>query len=305
MFVGTNAKKRGSQQVPTTNAFENGTSELCLLSEWKKDCNDQEGCQQIIKNHLSFLVESLQNPDLRQAALEILTLLTIEPRNRQPIAAYPSLMDQIEKLRIGSLSQKKLADEVYERLLDAFLLGQAMDIQVSSPSTVDIAPTGVEKKSASRHAKIIARPGATDSKISKKEEKPEKVKEQAKSHTVNLFVENMDEKVLCEIEACLLKCKGIVSFFSDMDDGKIIIRLTSENLVDDIVGNIYENTKHRTSVIKGDYDSSGFPFYMTENQQKKNENVGFFSSLYQIVSVSEVQSHPKEKSKVGWLGSWW
>jgi hypothetical protein len=35
-------------------------------------------------------------------------------------------MDQIEKLRIGSLSQKKLADEVYERLLDAFLLGQVI-----------------------------------------------------------------------------------------------------------------------------------------------------------------------------------
>jgi hypothetical protein len=35
-------------------------------------------------------------------------------------------------------------------------------------------------------------------------------------------------------------------------------------------------------VIKGDYDSSGFPLYITENQNKKGEGGGFFSSLYQV-----------------------
>jgi len=305
MFVGSNAKKRSGAQQPTSTVTEIEVSESCLLEEWKNNCQDQEGCQQIIDNHLSVVVESLQNTELRQLALELLTQLTVDPINRRTVASYPNLMDQIEKLRMGSLSQKKLADEVYERLLDAFLMGQAMEITNPSNSN-DIASIG-EKKTHGRQAKIMARPAKTTTTTSdslpKKVERPER--EQAKSATVNLFVENMDEKVLGEIESCLLKCKGIISFFSDVEDGKVIVRLTSENLVDDVIASIYETTKHRTSVIKGDYDSSGFPLYITENQQKKGEGGGFFSSLYQIVSVSEVQNHPREKGKSGWLGSWW
>jgi hypothetical protein len=59
-------------------------------------------------------------------ALEVLTLVTAEPANRQTIASHPNLMDSVEKLRMGSLSQKKLADEVHDRLLDAYLIGQVI-----------------------------------------------------------------------------------------------------------------------------------------------------------------------------------
>lgn len=301
MFVGSNANKRSGSQVTSasTGAETTNPTDLQMLTAWKNDCKDQDGCQQIISSRLEDLVVALKNPELRQAALEVLTLITAEPSNRQTIAAHPNLMDSVEKLRMGSLSQKKLADEVHERLLDAYLMGQAMDIT----NTIDnMVPIGEKKTPHARQAKVMARPATVDSKAKKDEKAAEKEKEaQAKPLTVNLFVENMDEKVLGEIENCLLKCKGIVSFFSDVDDGKVIVRLTSENLVDDVIANIYENTKHRTSIIKGDYDSSGFPLYITENQQKKNEG-GFFSSLYQIVSVSD---HPKEKAKSGWLGSWW
>jgi hypothetical protein len=111
-----------------------------------------------------------------------------------------------------------------------------MDITNSS-NNHEVAPIG-EKKTTSgqRQSKVMARP-ATKSSTSlsdsntKKEEKPEKEREQSKSATVNLFVENMDEKVLSDIESCLLKCKGIISFFSDVEDGKVIVRLTSENIV--------------------------------------------------------------------------
>lgn len=180
-------------------------------------------------------------------ALEVLTLITAEPSNRQAIAAHPNLMDSVEKLRMGSLSQKKLADEVHERLLDAYLMGQVLTarLKCSMPvaysqamditNTIDnMVPIGEKKTPHARQAKVMARPATVaDAKVKKDEKAVEKEKSesQAKPLTVNLFVENMDEKVLGEIENCLLKCKGIVSFFSDVDDGKVIVRLTSENLV--------------------------------------------------------------------------
>lgn len=307
MFVGSNAKKRTNVSNPALNStgeekVETTSSDLVLLEEWKKECSEQEGCQLIIDSHLTYITSSLQNPDLRIPALEILKLLTVEPSNRQTIASFPNLMDQIEKLRTGSLTQKQLADAIYERLLDAFLIGQAMDIGVSGKTDNSEVGTVVEKKPASsRQGKIVARPGKTQpntetaANTSGNTEAPKST-----SHTVNLFVENMDEKILSEIEACLLKTKGVISFFSDVEGGKVIVRLTSENIIDDVIGHIYETTKHRTSVIQGDYDSSGFPLYIT---QKKNEG-GFFSSLYQIVSVSEVHTKDK-KAGGGWLGSWW
>jgi hypothetical protein len=311
MFVGSNSRKRPqSGELRTGTTDSSNLSEIYLLEQWKSDCKDQEGCQQIINSHLPYLTQSLQNLELRQLALDIIQLLTVEQKNRHAIAQTPNLMDQIEKLRIGSLSQKKLADEVYERLLDAFLLGQAMDIGVPFGDKENV-PIGADKKPTSRQAKIVARPGADNkSKTASPSEKTSTTTSTSSSSTqssftVNLFVENMDEKILTEIESCLLKCKGVISFFSDVDDGKIVVRLSSENITDDVIGNIYDTTKHRTSVIKGDYDSSGYPLYISDNPNKKGEG-GFFSSLYQIVSVSEVHTHPRDKNaKGGWLGSWW
>jgi len=207
MYVGSNSRKRPpSCEIRTGNGDNSGSSELYLLEQWKIDCKDQEGCEQVISSHLTYLTQSLQNPDLRQLALDIFQLLTVEPKNRSTIAQTPNLMDQIEKLRIGSLSQKKIADDVYERLLDAFLTEQALAVGNVSLNEKENVTVGGEKKASTRQAKIVARPGADSS-------KPKENKTQPQAHTVNLFVENMNEKILTEIESCLLKCKGVISFF--------------------------------------------------------------------------------------------
>jgi hypothetical protein len=75
MFVGSNAKKRPGSQQRTTAQIDAGVSEMCLLEEWKKDCQEQDGCLQVINNHLGFLVDSLQNPDLRQTGMDTAPLL--------------------------------------------------------------------------------------------------------------------------------------------------------------------------------------------------------------------------------------
>jgi len=303
MLHGNNdASKRASKNLKSSPIKKEQSSEVFLLEEWKKDCSDQQGCLQIINSHLPFLIDALKNDELKLLVLEILSMLTAFPSNRPVISSQPGLMDQIEKLRVGSLSQKKLADLVHERLLECFLMTHASEIGVSLVST-DTTPvsTPEKKHSHSKKGKIVSRPVKHDA---GKENAAKSEKPVQSAVTVNLFVENMDEKVLTELETCLLKTKGVVSFFSDVEEGKISVRLTSENITSDVIGYIYEVTKRRTSVIQGDYDSSGFPLYHTDANQKKND--GFFSALYQIVSVSEVHNHPREKPKSGgWLGSWW
>lgn len=77
MFVGSNAKKRTGDQQPTSVTKENGVSEMCLFERWKKDCQDKDGCQQVIDNHLSFVVDSLQNADLRQSGIPSISSLVL------------------------------------------------------------------------------------------------------------------------------------------------------------------------------------------------------------------------------------
>jgi len=114
MFVGANSgvKKRTSSRPSSTEIttdLQNTQATLFLLEDWKKTCGTQEGCVLIMNSHLGFLTTTLQDqdPSLRLIALEILSLMTFDSKNRPIVSGQPTLMDAIEKLRIGSLSQKK------------------------------------------------------------------------------------------------------------------------------------------------------------------------------------------------------
>jgi len=87
-------------------------------------------------------------------------------------------------------------------------------------------------------------------------------------------------------------------FFSDLDDQKIVIRVLQDSNID-VISHIYTVTKHRSSLVKGDYDSVG-PQYLQTTQD--GEQGGFFSSLYQIIAVGTPKPTNKQQ---GWLGGWW
>lgn len=72
MFVGSNSRKRPqSGELQRSGGGENSNSEVYLFEQWKNDCKDPEGCQQIINSHLSYLTQSLQNQELRQLGIVI------------------------------------------------------------------------------------------------------------------------------------------------------------------------------------------------------------------------------------------
>lgn len=70
MFVGSNSRKRPqSGELRSGTSVENLNSEVYLFEQWRNDCKDQEGCQQIINSHLPYLTLSLQNQELRQLGM--------------------------------------------------------------------------------------------------------------------------------------------------------------------------------------------------------------------------------------------
>jgi hypothetical protein len=96
-------------------------------------------------------------------ALEILSLITAEQSHRQTIAAHPALMDSVEKLRIGSLSQKKLADEVHERLHEAYLLDQVrffvvLHDSLTSRRWISRITIIITRRSVKRRHRTLAKP---------------------------------------------------------------------------------------------------------------------------------------------------
>jgi len=290
MYVGnTNAPRKTRVRSPSKGTLkvenEEDTINCQQLAQWKQDCQNECGCELIMESHLNFL-STLLIPDHEERilALEIILLLTSYQSNKSRLAAIPGFLDNIDKLRCGSLSQKKLADEVYERLLDTYLLEQANNFGglTDSPSKLKLSekPKSQTNQNANRSGKIVQGRG------DKKEAKNTSV-------TVNLFIENLDDQVLSDVEACLLKTKGVISFFSDVEDQKVVVRLTSQNITDDVIANIYDNTKHRSSIIKGDFDSSGLPLYL-EKPQKSS----WWGSGGAVVTVDN-----KEK-KSGWF-NWW
>lgn len=120
--------------------------------------------------------------------------------------------------------------------------------------------------------------------------------------TITLYVEHMEsDETLSVIENCLLKTKGVVSFFSDISDQRLVVRSTIS--AEELVKTIYQDTHHRASTIKGSYDGAGPQYIRPKSDQQGGEN-GWFSSLYQIISPTSIPAAAPSQGQ-GWLGNWW
>jgi hypothetical protein len=118
--------------------------------------------------------------------------------------------------------------------------------------------------------------------------------------TITLYIEHMEnDDALTIIESCLLKTKGVVSFFSDISDERLVVRSTVS--ADELVKLIYQDTHHRASTIKGSYDGAG-PQYIRPKSEQQGE--GWFSSFYQIIGPNSIPSSSSSQNQ-GWFGTWW
>jgi len=144
--------------------------------------------------------------------------------------------------------------------------------------------------------------------------------------TVNLYVEGMHSiEARTQVEQALLKKEGVISFFSDIADEKIVIRTTLS--VEDLYAYVWETCRMRASTVKGDYSGFKPSGYLDDSSNAKGGWLWGISSLLQIIAVKNDGSNvpaptpvkpTPAKSKTapaaatsggngekGWLGSWW
>jgi hypothetical protein len=144
--------------------------------------------------------------------------------------------------------------------------------------------------------------------------------------TVNLYVEGMHSiEARTQVEHALLKKEGVISFFSDIANEKIVIRTTLS--VEDLYAYVWETCRMRASTVKGDYSGFKPSGYLDDSANAKGGWLWGISSLLQIIAVKNDGSNIPAPTPVkptpakgkaatatagsggngekGWLGSWW
>ena len=124
--------------------------------------------------------------------------------------------------------------------------------------------------------------------------------------TITIFVEGMSTPgSRTQVETCLLKKEGVISFYSDIADEKVVLRTTCT--FEDVQSHIWNETQMRGSAAKGDYASFSQPGYLDE--KSANQNGGWLngiSSLLQIIAVKDGKDgKPVQQQKSGSWSSWW
>jgi len=103
----------------------------------------------------------------------------------------------------------------------------------------------------------------------------------------SLFVENLNTpEAQRKIESCLLQTPGVISFFCDAAEEKVVIRTTASR--DHLIESIFKSTNHRASLVKGQYSDFRPGGYLDNYVPEQNE--GWGSYLWQIISIGQKTS---------------
>jgi len=298
MFVNTNRNKRRptGTDVSTPVApniavpFDPATPEVYLAQ--LKTLAENEAKRGALLDHLPRLYAFLDSTS-SLPALEILFLLAQDGSNLPTMAASEGLLDKLDAMKtIGQLKQKRLASTTYDKLKP---YAQAPKLFSDSTNVSDVGLGSVTSKVTTVPVSSFARRGEENL-------QPVTTSYPAKNTatTITLFLENVDtEEGMAVIENCLLGTKGVVSFFSDVSDQRLVVR--SSVGADELVKVIYQETHHRASTIKGSYDGAG-PQYL--HKAGDTREGGWFSSLYQIITPGSVANSSSSNTGAGWFGAW-
>jgi len=255
------------------------------------------------------LVPYLSDDTYSVNALEVLFLLSLHAPNQKTMATTEGLANSVKKLMTrGRLKQKKVAMATFKNI-QPFV---ATEDSPSSPSRAGLSEitnlessvTGFDSmfKPHQPRGKAFVTRGST-CETSKKGT----VAESATSFS--LFVENLNTPdAQRKIESCLLQTPGVVSFFCDAAEEKVVIRTTASR--DQLIESIFNSTNHRASLIKGQYSDFRPGGYLDNVPPETDE--GWGSYLWQIISVgqksssfSKKNSHQEEAQTTSQSWFWW
>eukprot|EP01125_Pyxidicula_operculata_P000247 TRINITY_DN10329_c0_g1_i1.p1 TRINITY_DN10329_c0_g1~~TRINITY_DN10329_c0_g1_i1.p1 ORF type:complete len:275 (-),score=76.87 TRINITY_DN10329_c0_g1_i1:191-1015(-) len=247
---------------------------------------------------LPQLIQCMREPILVDAALDIILLLTIHEPNRKRLVQEPFLLEEVRKMfSRGSLKQKKLSGSILRSLeTEIEALSATTNEKPKHATLTEITNTQNVAPSPSRMLlgkRVMGkRPGNIPTRPVL--DKPAK--------TFTVYVEDMKtEESKEEVETCLLSTPGVISFFSDIMEEKIVIR--SSSTYEEISNSIFSTCKKRVSTIRGDFSSFSHPDYHGDSIEA-NQNNGWLTSIIQIVAATPQKQAPQQQQQ-GWFGSWW
>lgn len=182
------------------------------------------------------------------------------------MASEPGLLKNVKKLMVtGSLKEKKVAIQAYTNLQ----AHAAKEKETPAPSSVapevdqeNVAPDNTRPaKSGVGHSKLQGKTGASYG---------DSVRTRA-ANTFTIYVSGLStEEARSQIESVLLKIKGVISFFFDLCEQKVVIRSTvaTDDVIDRIAANGWKASTNKKDVASttGDMSKDSEPSYLDESQ---------------------------------------
>eukprot|EP01127_Copromyxa_protea_P014871 TRINITY_DN4206_c0_g1_i1.p1 TRINITY_DN4206_c0_g1~~TRINITY_DN4206_c0_g1_i1.p1 ORF type:complete len:291 (+),score=57.58 TRINITY_DN4206_c0_g1_i1:39-911(+) len=290
MFINSNRVKRRPQgseesqsETKDTIPFDEAAPEA-YLSELKA-LAENETKRGELTDYLTQLNSLLDSSHALQS-LEVLFLMALDGSNLPKMAAEEGLLEKLDTMKtLGQLKQKRLASSTYDKLKPYVANKAALTDTTNVTGNVGLSVAKTSTPSFGRRDENAA----TTANVATKT-----------AITITLYVEHMEnDDNMQVIESCLLRTKGVVSFFSDVSDQRLVVRSTVT--AEELVKLIYQDTHHRASTIKGSYDAAG-PQYIRPKSDQEGEN-GWFSSLKQIITPNSIPASSAQGQ--GWFGTWW
>lgn len=283
-------------------------------------------------------------------ALEVVFFLALEAPLRPRLVAQAGLVDAVKRLMSrGRLKQKKVALATYKNLqarpavapvtvapcprsplrpllpphppcLDHSLTAQGVASAAREDTASPMADASNRPADRASPAKAPVPEPSTPFLVTKKPLKARATRigapapgaaPSAAAVTVSLFVEDVQRgDVRASVENALLKRDGVISFFTDLAEEKVVIRTTCD--VEALQQHLWDTCRIRATATKGDYSSFHPSGYLDDKPQHKGWLSGF-SSILQIIAVKDDENEPAAPAPVKagrgqqarWLGSWW
>jgi len=254
---------------------------------------DPANRSQIVRENscLPGLVVFLQDKDsdVVFTAIEVVYFLSLHLTNRPLMAAEPGMVKAVKRLMVtGSIKEKKIAIAAYTNLQAHATTAKASASNSSEPVTyteensqpeAQAEPTQAPPKStnkqfssAAQPRPLQARPGLFGESVRSKS-----------AHTFTVYVSGMStEETRDQVEKVLIKVKGVVSFFFDLGEQKVVVR--SMTGVDDIIERIATNG-FKASTTKKDVgqaieiNKENEPAYLDESKQENAAGGSWFGGF--------------------------
>lgn len=243
-------------------------------------------------------------------ALEVVYFLSLHAGNRPQMASEPGLLKNVKKLMVtGSLKEKKVAIQAYTNL-QAHAAKEPKPEQNAEATTHTDVPAAENQAEAKSHAKPTTALAGHKHPMQAKTGLSmygDSVRTRA-ANTFTLYIGGMNtESARSQIESILLKSKGVISFFFDLCEQKVVIRatMTADDVIERISSGGWKASTNKKDIgaSTGEINKENEPEYLDESAGGNNGSwFGFGAiTLFGQETPDKARLEKQNQQGNGWL----